>query len=574
MYYARDKRNDSYYEVTSFRDPVTKKPKSSRVCIGKQLIDGTFLPNKFYIEREAKRKLEIELEATKEELSSTTRKSTVLEKSIKTVSGKKKSGLTYSLAEMAKSENLESSLTKVFSKDKARMILSVCFYIISSNSAALDDFNYFDTTSTHPYNKNISSCSSSRLLSSITEQDINDFFKYLRDSNAPSKKEDCFCAFDGTTFSSYSDKLSEVEVSKGKQNPDLKHFALASIYSSHEARCAYYRLYRGNIPDIKTIDNFVEVAKSMNYHFRRIIVDRGYCSYNNLYKLHVQLGYEVIMCMKANLKDCNSALDTVINTFENDSTYFLSEHGVYAKSVEKNIVFAKSTGYNNEVKCYFHVYYNEEKHDKLNKKLHGDVDDSIEKINKLLASGTKTIEEIKDPSYTCKRKNLINFKNLTTLNNMVTKDDVAINKAKKKFGYFFLLTTKKISAKEALDKYRAKDGVERVFRNVKTDLGFKRAYVKNDQTLQGKVFVVMLAGMLSTSIRNKLRDNKDLLTKKLTYNKLLKELEMIYTYEVKGKLKWCEISHLQKSIIKCLDVPEIKEISIKAKSRKGKEVSK
>ncbi|MBK5242953.1 hypothetical protein, partial [Clostridium sp.] len=118
---------------------------------------------------------------------------------------------------------------------------------------------------TYPYVKNIPSCSSSRLLSSITEQDVNNFFKYLRDSNASTKKEDCFCAFDGTTFSSYSDSLSDVEVSKGKQDQELKHFALASIYSSHEGRCAYYRLYRGNIPDIKTIDNFVEVAKGMNY---------------------------------------------------------------------------------------------------------------------------------------------------------------------------------------------------------------------------------------------------------------------------------------------------------------------
>jgi catechol 2,3-dioxygenase-like lactoylglutathione lyase family enzyme len=87
MYYARDKRNDSYYEVTSFRDPVTKKPKSKRVCIGKQLIDGTFLSNQFYIEREAKRKLKIELEVTKEELNKTKKKS------INAISSKKKSGI-------------------------------------------------------------------------------------------------------------------------------------------------------------------------------------------------------------------------------------------------------------------------------------------------------------------------------------------------------------------------------------------------------------------------------------------------------------------------------------------------
>ena len=147
-----------------------------------------------------------------------------------------------------------------------------------------------------------------------------------------------------------------------------------------------------------------------------------------------------------------------------------------------------------------------------------------------------------------------------------------MDEARGKLGYFMILSTEDLSASQVLDIYRAKDGVERIFNNVKNDIGFDRPAVKTDATLEGKVFIVMLAGMLSTHIRNAMRVHRKELTRKMTYNKLLKELEYMYTFTIKGKTKWCEISERQALILKCLDVPlpvEPKVVKAKIVKKRG-----
>jgi transposase len=134
-------------------------------------------------------------------------------------------------------------------------------------------------------------------------------------------------------------------------------------------------------------------------------------------------------------------------------------------------------------------------------------------------------------------------------------DREAVNEARSKLGYFMLLSTENLTAGQVLDIYRAKDGVERVFNNAKNDIGFDRPAVKTDATLEGKIFIIMLAGMISTHIRNAMKAHREELTRKMTYNKLLKELDCMYTFSVNGKTTWCEISKRQEMLLKCLDVP-------------------
>ena len=114
--------------------------------------------------------------------------------------------------------------------------------------------------------------------------------------------------------------------------------------------------------------------------------------------------------------------------------------------------------------------------------------------------------------------------------------------------------------------------MERVFNNAKNDIGFDRPVVKTDATLQGKVFIIMLAGMISTVIRNKMRDHRKELTRKMTNNKVLKELDCMYIFDMKGKTTWCEVSERQALILKCLDVPlpvELKKVTAKLKKKRG-----
>ncbi len=113
-----------------------------------------------------------------------------------------------------------------------------------------------------------------------------------------------------------------------------------------------------------------------------------------------------------------------------------------------------------------------------------------------------------------------------------------------------------MDATDAIFYYRGRDGIERIFNMLKNDLGFTRALVKTDETLQGKVFCVMVAVMIVSYIRRKMREARGngKITRKLTYKKVVHELECIYTYKMGNKTVWTEISERQSTIFKFLDI--------------------
>lgn len=562
MYINIDKRNGAVAEVTSYREPGCKYPKQRKVYIGKMDEQGAFVPNKFFIERSRKEELQAEVEKLQKELDGMDRgirkqqkEMQALSSVVCSVSGKKKAGLTHALGHIAGTEGFVQALQGVFGGDSAKKILSLSYYVLATRNEALDDFCYFDASHEHPYGSDIGSSESSAVLASIKPEHVNGFFKAIRDAGPSRSKEDHFCAIDGTAFSSYSNNLSEVEVSRGKQDPDLRHFAMAAVYSSNEGRCAYYRLYRGNIPDIKTIDNFVDVTKAMGYNFRRMVLDRGYCSYSNLHRLYHECRYEVIMCMKSNMSVYKDALQTTRGTFEADSTCYLAEHAVYGKTVKQSIVLTDNLGVEHPTTAYVHVYYNRLKAAEQEPKLYRDLEDSIAELTEKVQKKELSVSDAQKRLFSCKQKALVSVRKTGNSRCVFEMDCKKVDGAAGKLGYFVLLSTENLTAAQVLDIYRSKDGVERVFNNVKNDIGFDRPAVKTDVTLEGKVFIVMLAGMLSTIIRNAMRAHRKELTRKMTYGKLVKELECMYSFTIKGKTQWCEISEKQAMILRCLGVP-------------------
>ena len=579
MYLHTDKRSRLVMEITSYRVPGGKYPLQKKIYIGKVDEDGVFVPNKFFIERSKKEELQGEVARLQGELDDLAKGEKKHKKEVKaltkvvtSVSGKKKAGLTHALQHIATVEGFVAALYALFGDKKADQILSLSYYVLVTKNEALDDFWDFDLSHVHPCGSEISSSESSAILASITEEHVNEFYKIIRKANPTRSKEEHFCAFDGTAFASFSNDLSEVEVSKGKQDPDLKHFAMAAVYSSRERRCAYYRIYRGNIPDSKTIDNFVDVAKAMGYNFSRVALDRGYCSWNNLQRLHYECRYDVIMCIKSNMTVYKDSLQSVKGTFEEDCTLYLSEHGVYAKTVRQEIVLTDDKKKEYPTKVHVHVYYNRMKAADQEPKLYGELEDSISSLTEKVASKELSVKDAQKRLFTCKHKSLIIVRKTGNSTCVFEMDAKAVDEARGKLGYFMLISTEDLSAGQVLDIYRAKDGVERVFNNAKNDIGFDRPAVKTDATLQGKVFIIMLAGMISTVIRNRMRDHRKELTRKMTYNKLLKELDCMYTFEIKGKTTWCEVSERQALILNCLDVPlpvEPKKVTAKLKKKRG-----
>ncbi len=80
----------------------------------------------------------------------------------------------------------------------------------------------------------------------------------------------------------------------------------------------------------------------------------------------------------------------------------------------------------------------------------------------------------------------------------------------------------------------------------------------------------MLAGMLVSMIRARMALHREIFTRKLTYNKVIHELECIYRFTLStGKQIYSEISKKQQDIYEALDMPvPHSDQQVRAKVRK------
>ncbi len=562
------------FERRSYRVPGEKYPKAETKCIGK-MVNGEFCPNAYFIERTAKEELEKELQSVREELSATKKdlKKEAKEEKNKeevasaAVSSRKKEGGTYAIEKIADKEYIEKALEQTFGKDDAAKIMTIMQYIILTENSAFDDFNYFHDSHTHKHNSDISSSEFSRFLSKITEEKVNLFFRNLDKLVPKQGKGDVYCSFDSTAISSYSEELSDVEVSKGKQDPELKHLCIAAAHSSLTKKCSYYRLYRGNIPDIKTIDNFVDEMKAWEFSFKKSILDKGYMSMNNIHRLHVDLKVEVMGMLPSTFKVFEKAVSQAKKSLVMDAAHYIEDQQVYGDTYPENITYTVD-GKEFEMYVYIHVYFSEARKDEETRKLHEELKDRIIALNLDFANGKISYNDAVKRKFSARNKECIKVTKLPGRKVLFEKDNEAIDKALAYAGFFCILSTELMKAVEAILRYRTRDGVERVFNILKNDIGFVRSDVKTDETLQGKVFCMMLSTMIVSAIREKMRQAREegKINRKLTYHKLIKELECIYSFKVGEKTLWSEISERQKTVFDILgiDLPvELKTVKIK-----------
>lgn len=560
-------------ESISYRVKGEKYPKSKRVNIGK-MVNGEFKENAFCRARKAEK----ELEEIKEELRKMQaaadkgeKEEKKAEKAVeKSVSSRMKEGMTYAFEKIAEKEGIKDALVETFDEDTADKIMSTAEYFLITECEPVDNFVYFDDSHNHIHGENISSCDFSRLFGSITEEKTDKFFMNLNKKNPRvGRNEDTYHSFDATAISSYSDDISDVEVSKGKQDPDLKHFAIAAVHSAVTNRCAYYRVYRGNIPDCKTIENFVSVSNTMGYPFKRVTVDRGYCTAENIYFIHNELKADMLAMIPSHHTMSKKAIEKVRGKFEDKSENYISGQEVYGTTVPDEITF---TGKAKDVKlyAYVHVYFSPLRKAEETAKLHAELEDKITSLNLAFKNGKISLKDAVDRKFSADHKDCIKVVRTSNTKVEFQKDNEAVANALENAGYFCVFSTENMDYKKALPYYRHRDGIERVFNILKNDIGFKRALVKTDETLQGKVFCAMISTMIACYIKTKMKEARDngIINRKLTYRKAVHELDCIYTYQMGTKTVWSEMSERQRTIYCFLEIEApVKEKNIKIKKQ-------
>ena len=97
-------------------------------------------------------------------------------------------------------------------------------------------------------------------------------------------------------------------------------------------------------------------------------------------------------------------------------------------------------------------------------------------------------------------------------------------------GYFCIVTSEKMSAKEAIELYKSRDVSEKLFRGDKSYLGNKSIRVYSEESAGAKIFVEFVAMIVRCKMYIKLKEEMKKLDKKLNYMTVpaaIKELEKI-----------------------------------------------
>lgn len=126
-------------------------------------------------------------------------------------------------------------------------------------------------------------------------------------------------------------------------------------------------------------------------------------------------------------------------------------------------------------------------------------------------------------------------------------------------GYFCIITSEKMTTKEALNLYKGRDASEKLFRGDKSYLGDKSLRIYEDSSAESKIFIEFIALIIRNRMYNDLKDEMKNLEKRpnfMTVPAVLKELdkiEMVRLTDNKYRLDHA-VTATQKTILKAFEM--------------------
>ena len=426
-------------------------------------------------------------------------------------------GATYLFDKLADELGLVADLKLCF-PDSYKKLLSIAYYLILEDNNPLYRFEKWNHTHKHPYGADICSPRSSEFFSSITDEQINKFFRL----QGKRRVEDEYWAYDSTSISSYSETLSQVQYGKNKEDDKLPQLNLLLVFGEESGLPFYYRKLAGNIPDSKTVKHLLEDLDILGFGKTKFVMDRGFYSEDNingLYREHVKF----LVGVKLSLKFIKKNLDVIYDDIRMFTNYDESIE-TYGYMVQTEWDYTQERPYKGDVikdkrRIYIHYFYSIEKgaedEQAFDKRIAGLCKELLE--DKPVESHRKAYEQFFEVKTTPKRGRQVYYK------------EDAIKEARKYLGYFALITNETMDAFTALHLYRMKDVVEKAFGNIKERLNMRRLLVSSEKGLDGKIFTEFVALILISHLDHKMKESG--LYNNYTMQSLLDKLDVLECFE-------------------------------------------
>ena len=436
---------------------------------------------------------------------------------------------------------LKELLETIF-KDDSDKILDIATYMMMSENNVMQYFEDYGYNHTLFSAENFDDNAIGRLFKKIKVKDIDLFIRSWVHMHV---EKQIYIAYDSTNMNSAAGNLELAEYGHAKDRDELPQVNLSIGYNQTDQVPLFYELFPGSIIDNTECEKMVERARQYGCREIGFILDRGYFSLRNI-RYFEKHNYDYILMTKGNAKFIQEAAEEAGAVLKNGYSNYMQGYELYGMTVEKDL-------FNTGKKEYVHVYYNGIEAEKEKITINNRFNKMDEELEKKKEKKIKKAEDVK--SY--EKYYRLGFDENGYFMNYQRKDN-EIMKLINKAGYFAIVTSKKMSAEEALETYRDRDAVEKIFRMEKTYLGNDVFRVHSEEKLESKVFVSFIALIIRNEIYQSLKELYKTNRKEYTVPKVLKDYERLGITKLadeKYHIRY-RLTNKQKKILKALGTTE------------------
>ena len=517
-----------YYEYDRIYDKSTQKTNPKRATIGKKSeADPTsMLPNENY--------LKFFPDEDVPEIKGRSERSSCL-----------RIGAWIVIRKIMEEYKMSEILGKYIKKKELGLLLDLASYSIITEENAGQ--YYPDYAYNHPLFTNgmriYSDSKVSDFLQSLTEETSVGFLNDWNENR--DHREKIYISYDSTNKNCQAGEIEIVEYGHPKADAGLPVFNYAIAYDTENKEPLFYEKYPGSINDVSQLQVMLDKAAGYGYKKIGFILDRGYFSQGNI-KAMDKHGYSFVIMVKGMYNLVSSLVLEKKNTFENKWTNHIDEYDVYGTTIKKKL-YETDSKYR-----YFHIYHSIVKEGSertlLSKKLRQMKSYLNRNTNKVMTFG---------PGF--HKYFILHYNEKNGVFQFAEDRTAVIERENSLSGYFCIITSEKMTAKEALNLYKSRDTSEKLFRGDKSYLGDKSLRIYGDSAAESKIFIEFIALIIRNRIYTYLKDEMLEMEKRPNYMTVpaalreLEKIEMVRLTDNRYRLDHA-VTAVQKTILKAFDI--------------------
>ncbi len=459
-------------------------------------------------------------------------------------------GAFFIIRKIIKEYKLDDMIKDIIGRDSGLFLDLATYSIISEDNAGQ---YYPDYAYNHPlFTDNMRLYSDAKISDFLNKMTVEQSITFLNNWNeSRDVKERIYISYDSTNKNCQAGdvEIAEFGYSKTGQDKPVVNFSIA--YDCNNREPLFYEEYPGSVVDVSQLQYMLEKALGYGYKNVGFILDRGYFSKKNIHFMD-KCGFDFVIMVKGMKKFVSGLILENKGEFEENRAYSIREYNTNGMTVKERLFPS------DKAERYFHIYYSSSKYASEREKLETKIDRMAKNLKKQEGKATtieKDYEKYFDLIYYHQGKDDQIFMYGREINEVIEREI-------RLCGYFVIITSEAMTAKEALTLYKSRDGSEKLFRGDKSYLGNKSLRVHSDESIDAKIFVEFVALIVRNKIYTCLKDAMIENDKKSNYMTVpaaineLEKIEMIRQLDNRYRLDHA-ITANQKTILKAFGVKDV-----------------